>query len=315
MKQLVMIERFCLIGHIFTMVFGWGGLLGIVPHPEIIANLSPSGQALFGFSMVWGGVINILLGAAAVSIYAYRNWGTWRWLTFMFPAMLISVSSELLGTSTGFPFGDYEYLSGLGYKIAGLVPFTIPISWFYMGICSYAIARAALRVEAKKSFLRQLAAIALSAMLFTSWDFALEPAMSQTTIPFWYWENPGAFFGTPYQNYAGWYGTSFLFTSVAAFFWNLKPAFEQQDSRGRFTKKELVFPVVIYLSNFTYAAVLSLGSGFVIPVLLGVFVGVIPLLALYQLSPETKASVIVEESATIKTETPVAAVKVGASIK
>lgn len=311
MKQLVIVERFCLAGHILSMIFGWAGLLYILPRPELIASLPSSGQTVFGLSMAWGGVVNIILGAIAVSIYAYRTWGVWPTLSFMFPAMLISVSSELLGTSTGFPFGDYHYLSGLGYKIGGLVPFTIPISWFYMGIVCYALARAGVKLAEKPNWIRQLGAIALGALMFTSWDFALEPAMSQTIVPFWYWEKAGAFFGTPYQNYAGWYGTSFLFMSVAAIFWNLKFGAGKQNSPKYFTQNQLVFPLAIYLSNFGYAAVLSLGSGFGIPVLLGVLVGVIPTLALYQLASSSKALVANEESATIKTEIPVAAVKVG----
>ena len=69
----------------------------------------------------------------------------------MLPSVLISLTSELLGTSTGFPFGHYSYLSGLGYKIAGLVPFTIPLSWFYVGCVSYLLARAGLEVDKKPS--------------------------------------------------------------------------------------------------------------------------------------------------------------------
>jgi len=84
------------------------------------------------------------MGTAAVSIYAStelcRCWCVYA------ASMFLSLGSELLGTSTGFPFGDYSYLSGLGYKITGLVPFTIPLSWFYMGFASYLIARVGLDI-------------------------------------------------------------------------------------------------------------------------------------------------------------------------
>ena len=43
----------------------------------------------------------------------------------------------VIGTGTGDPFGNYEYLSGLGYKVLGHVPFSIPLSWFYMGLASF----------------------------------------------------------------------------------------------------------------------------------------------------------------------------------
>ncbi|HEY9645501.1 MAG TPA: carotenoid biosynthesis protein, partial [Chroococcidiopsis sp.] len=212
MTRLLAIERFCLVGHLVSMAFGLAGLLLVMPHPEFLASV-PAGQTLFSWSMAGGGVVYILLGTIAVAIHAYRTLGLQRWLTFLIPAVGLSLSSELLGTSTGFPFGDYSYLSGLGYKIAGLVPFTIPLSWFYLGLSSYLLARSGLglgKVERESNLaialLKNLAAIALGALLLTSWDFVLDPAMSQTAMPFWYWHQPGAFFGMPYQNFAGWMG-------------------------------------------------------------------------------------------------------------
>src|SRR4028119_582822 len=172
MKQLVNVERFLLIGHIFSMAFGLAGLLIVLPHPELIAGLSSFGQTLFEWSMSGGGVVYIILGAAAVAIYAYRTLGLWHWLTFMVPAVFLSLGSELLGTSTGFPFGEYGYLSGLGYKVAGLVPFTIPLSWFYMGLVSYLLASAGLHTRlSSHSGIRwsvRVSAILLGALLLTS---------------------------------------------------------------------------------------------------------------------------------------------------
>ncbi len=60
-------------------------------------------------------------------------------------------------------------------------------------------------------------------LLLTSWDFVLDPAMSQTTIPFWIWEQPGAFFGMPYENFAGWFGTGCVFMTVATLIWQVQP--------------------------------------------------------------------------------------------
>lgn len=311
MKQLVMAERFCLIGHLFSMVFGWAGLLLIVPNPELILNLPGFGQSLFQWGMAGGGVVNIILGAVVIAIYAYRTLGVWQWLTFMLSAMCLSLSSELLGTSIGFPFGDYHYLDGLGYKIAGLVPFTIPISWFYMGLASYLLARVAMKADEKPSWIRTIGAIALGAMLFTSWDFALEPAMTQITVPFWFWDNPGAFFGTPYRNYAGWFGTSALFMSVATIFWSKKPLSAERKERVPLTRSQLTIPIIIYLSNVAYGAVLSLAGGFLVPVLLSLVVGVTPALIIYATA---KTMRVVPELKTIglKAEIPVEPLKVAA---
>jgi uncharacterized membrane protein len=297
MRQLVIVERVCLIGHILSKVFGLLGMLLVIPNAEVILNLGTVGQTAMQSSMANGGVVDIILGTVAVSIFAYRILGWRNWLAFMLPAMFISVGSELLGTSTGFPFGDYSYLSGLGYKIAGLVPFTIPLSWFYVGLSAYLIARAGLQVAEKPTLLRSVGAIAVGALLFTCWDFALEPAMSQTAFPFWYWEKPGAFFGTPYQNYAGWFGTSALFMTVTALLW--------RNASIKLKRSQLNVPLIVYISNFVFAAGLSLGAGFAIPVLLGFVGGVVPALALWWRTANAPAQVAVEPN----TEMQVAPVK------
>jgi uncharacterized membrane protein len=278
MDQWVKIERYCLIGHLVAMAFGLAGLLVVMPHPELL-NLLPAGSTLFTWSMAGGGVVYILLGTIAVAIYAYRTLGLKNWLLFMVPALGVSLTSELLGTSTGFPFGNYSYLSGLGYKIAGLVPFTIPLSWFYLGLCSYLLARAG--IGKKFGVLGAVGAIALGSLMLTSWDFVLDPAMSQTVMPFWYWHQPGAFFGMPYQNFVGWMGTGFVYISIAALLW--------RNQEIRLQPEQLNLPLVVYLGNFVFAMVMSLGAGFWIPVLLGIALGVVPAVACWKLGQSGEA--------------------------
>jgi putative membrane protein len=277
MKVLVAIERICLVGHIVSLVFGLAGLLLVLPNPAFIMTLPPIGQTLFGWSMAGGGVVYILLGAITVAIYAYRTLGWRNWLGFMLPAMLLSLSSELLGTSTGFPFGHYRYLSGLGYKIAGLVPFTIPLSWFYLGLSAYILARAGLDAKGVKGWVKQGGAIAIGALLLTAWDFVLDPAMSQTPYPFWEFQDPGQFFGMPYRNLTGWFGTGALFMGVAAFFWRKTPV--------QLSRSQLGVPLIVYLVNFAFGAVITisqLDTRFWIPTIISIGLGVLPAVVLWQ---------------------------------
>lgn len=273
MKQLAIFERVSLIGHIVSMIFGLVGILLVIPNAEAIVSLSEFSENVMQWSMAGGGVVYMVLGALAVFVYAYRHLGLGKALAFLIPALSISLTSELLGTSTGFPFGHYNYLSGLGYKIAGLVPFTIPLSWFYLGCVAYLLARVGLEVDKKPTLLRHAGAIALGALLLTSWDFVLDPAMSQTSLPFWYWHKPGAFFGMPYQNFAGWMGTGAVFMTVAAFLWSKNPI--------KIENLPLNLPLIVYLGNFGFATVMSLAAGFSIPVLLGVILGVLPAVTLW----------------------------------
>ncbi len=276
MKQLLIAERFCLIAHVLSMAFGLAGLLLILPRPELVMSLPPAGQTLFQLGMAGGGVVYIIFGAAAVALYAFRTLGTGPTLAFLVPSVFLSLGSELLGTSTGFPFGNYHYLSGLGYKIAGLVPFTIPLSWFYLGLVSYIIARAGLAGgKGKLNWVREIGAIALGALLLTAWDFVLDPAMSQTSMPFWEFEELGAFFGMPYRNLAGWMGTGAVFMSVAVLFW--------RKSSIKLDRSELGLPLIVYLVNFAFGAIItvtSLDSRFWFPTSLAVLLGVVPAIVL-----------------------------------
>lgn len=277
-ERLKTTENYLLIGHLLSMVFGLAGLLLVLPHPEFISKLPQIGQTAFSFSMMGGGVVYMVLGWLAVTIYAYRQLGKWYCLGFMIPAVAISLTSELLGTSTGFPFGHYHYLSGLGYKIAGLVPFTIPLSWFYLGFSCYLVVRVGLEKLSFSNTLKDILAIAIGSLLLTSWDFVLDPAMSQTSVPFWIWEQPGAFFGMPYQNFVGWFGTGVVFMTVATLIWRIKPL--------NFQEIPINFPFFIYLGNFGFAMIMSMAEGIYIPVLLGIILGIIPILYFYWLATD-----------------------------
>ncbi len=282
MKPIVAVERFSLIGHALALAFGLAGLLLVLPNPDFIQALPEFGQTAFGWSMSNGGVAYILLGAIAVAVYAYRTLGTRHWLTFMVPALVLSLSSELLGTSTGFPFGAYGYLSGLGYKIAGLVPFTIPLSWFYVGMCCYVLARVGLERLRLPVWAQLVGAIALGSTLLTAWDFVLDPAMSQSPYPFWEFQEVGQFFGMPYRNMSGWFGTGVIFMTVASLFWGTAPL--------KVTRSQLNLPLAIYLINFAFGAIITvtqLDRGFLIPTLISIVLGVVPAIALWWMAEPT----------------------------
>lgn len=268
-------ERVSFTIHIASLVFGLAGLLLVLPRADFIAALPDVGQTAFRWSMAGGGAVYMISGTIAVALYAYRYLGRWHTVSFLIPALVVSLSAELLGTSTGFPFGQYHYLSGLGYKIAGLVPFTIPLSWFYLGFSAYIVAYAGLNTVTS-GWRVDLGAIAIGAILLTSWDFVLDPAMSQTTMPFWAWDQPGAFFGMPYQNFAGWFGTGAIYMTIASLLWRVKPL--------KWNALPLELPLNVYIANFAFATLISLDGEIYPPILLGLLLGVLPIVWLYRLA-------------------------------
>jgi uncharacterized membrane protein len=270
------------------MVFGLAGLLLVLPHPQFILQLPAFGQRAFQWSLAGGGVGYMVMATIAVSCYAYRLLGSYRWLSFMLPSVALSLGSELLGTSTGFPFGEYRYLSGLGYKVAGLVPFTIPLSWYYLGFSVYVLAAAGLNGLARRqgkataltgSWGQVGATVALAAVMLTAWDLVLDPAMSQAPMKFWEFLEPGSFFGMPYRNLTGWLATGVLYMGVASLLWGRLPL--------RLGRSQLGLPLAVYLVNVAFGAVITLvqlDSQFVWPTVLALLAGVTPAIALWWLA-------------------------------
>ena len=280
MRQFALAERASLIGHSVALTFGLAGLLWVLPNPDFISALPSFGQQAFGYSMAGGGVVYIILGAIVMSLYAYQVLGTKRWLTFMLPSVGLSLCSELLGTSTGFPFGAYSYLSGLGYKIAGLVPFTIPLSWFYLGLACYVIARAGMEQLNLPTWLRTVGTVAIGSVLLTAWDFVLDPAMSQANYPFWQFQDVGELFGMPYRNITGWLGTGVVFMTPAALLWG--------PEKLNLTRSQLTTPLAVYLINFAFGAAITvaqLNPSFWVMMSISVLFGVVPAVLLWRSVP------------------------------
>jgi uncharacterized membrane protein len=139
--------------------------------------------------------------AGVVFAIVLRAVAGWRWLPAFAAAYVISLGAELLGTTTGLPFGEYRYTDGLGVKLFGHVPALIPLSWFFMAVPSYAIAAALTRRRQGV-----VARVLLASLLLLCWDLALDPAMSYATA-YWIWTEAGPYYGMPWVNLFGWYVT------------------------------------------------------------------------------------------------------------
>ncbi len=253
-------------GHCGAILLGLIGLLLMLPHPEIWDGTS-SGEAVFQWNMTYTGSLYILLGAATMLLFGLRFLGARETLTFFCASTLISLSMELLGTSTGFPFGPYAYTNLLGFKILGHVPYSIPLSWFYMGLTSYILASL---LVARTGWRRKtLWSLLLGAAFLTAWDLALDPAMASTRLPvqFWHWYEAGPYFGMPISNLIGWSVTGLLFMSVSRLFWqrNLKT-----------NNLSAWLPFGVYAANICFALALTLSSGIWLPGLLALLLGLLP---------------------------------------
>ncbi len=196
---------------LLALVFGFvvvslAGYATFGRHPSLVAGL-PGAAEFYGiaFHFFPRGQALVAFGALAL-LLVYR--AGWRWLGAFVTVYGVSLGAELLGTSTGFPFGAYAYGDALGVKWLGLVPALIPLSWFYMALPSWLLARRLLEGRGS-GVLKGL----LGALLLAMWDLSLDPAMSHATA-YWSWSEAGSFYGMPWVNLVGWYVTAAALMAV-----------------------------------------------------------------------------------------------------
>lgn len=106
--------------------------------------------------------------------------------------------AELLGITTGFPFGDYYYGNNLGPKIVG-VPFIIGLNWWLMVYTSSELSNKI----TSNIYLKVL----FTGLFMVTLDLLIEQVAP--TLDFWYWKEEHI----PLNNYLAWYiiGCAFSF--------------------------------------------------------------------------------------------------------
>ena len=208
------VERLALaIFYVFTAaaIVGYA-VFGL--HPELLAG-RPGAIGVYSVAFTYFPRAHVLLGFAALLVVLVRRAGV-RWLPAFAACYAISLGSELAGTTLGLPFGAYHYTAGLGAKWFGHVPVLIPLSWFFMALPSYLLARAALPRAVRGSMQGRVVAVLVGSLVLLAWDLALDPAMSWIT-KYWVWGQEGPYYGMPLLNLFGWYATGLVLMVALTF--------------------------------------------------------------------------------------------------
>lgn len=150
------------------------------------------------------------VASTTVFLIVHACWalGTRRALAFFAMGAIVSWAFEHFGVITGAVFGDYVYSDSLGPKL-GHVPVLIPLAWFMIMYPAHTMANiifdGSLQGRASGPG-RKLFLSLVAAMIITMWDLVIDPGMAEAGH--WIWQEPGDYFGVPFQNFGGWMVTS-----------------------------------------------------------------------------------------------------------
>lgn len=160
-------------------------------------SLGLVGFALVDFRAETGATSALFLILMALPSYA----ALLGWLGARRGAVLLGVLSvlpllvEATAVATGVPYGSFAYADALGWKVFGLVPWTVGVA--YPPVFLAAVTAAGICVGPT---LRRF--LPASALLLVAADLVLDPAA--VWAGFWVWEGTGIYYGIPAVNFIGW---------------------------------------------------------------------------------------------------------------
>lgn len=138
-------------------------------------------------------------------------------MLFFFCCFAVGIIVEIIGTHTGYLFGEYSYGNVLGPSIAG-VPWIIGINWFIVIYCCGITVQTLLNrlldklstdTEAPRPLLKTLTIVADGATMAVLFDWLMEPVAIK--LGYWKWGADGS---VPFYNYLCWFAVSLLLLLV-----------------------------------------------------------------------------------------------------
>ena len=138
----------------------------------------------------------VVFAAASVSHAAVHRGLRWA-AVYLLVTAGTGLVAEAVGTSTGVPFGRYEYADSLGLRVLD-VPVVVPLAWAMFAYPALLVGQRLARTA--------LGATAVTAWALASWDLFLDPQMVEAGH--WRWTDVQASLPAspevPLSNLLGW---------------------------------------------------------------------------------------------------------------
>jgi bisanhydrobacterioruberin hydratase len=140
-----------------------------------------------------GSYLSTLLIALPSTVALFRYLGPRRATLSLISLSIFGYAIEAIGVATGLPYGDFYYGDALGPRLAGIVPYLLPLSYAPLVIGA---------VAASWGTRPRLLYVLYATLLLVWMDAVLDPGAA--ALGFWVWPEGGAYYGVPLTNYAGW---------------------------------------------------------------------------------------------------------------
>lgn len=149
-------------------------------------------------------------------LYTQKQFNIWI-LLFTIICFVTGIAAEMVGTGTGWLFGNYKYGNVLGLRVKD-VPIITGINWFIIIYCTgitihtllnKILDRITVDTDAARPTLKAMSIIIDGATLAVLFDWLMEPVAIK--LGYWQWGGNG---NVPFYNYICWFAVSALLLAV-----------------------------------------------------------------------------------------------------
>lgn len=137
--------------------------------------------------------------------YLYRWLGASKSLLIVSLLSVLSVLVEALAVATGHPYGGFRYSEALGYRVLGLVPWSVAFAYLPLLLGSATLASHLFGSDWLRFGVGSTA-------ILVGVDLVVDPAAVAGGL--WIWDEAGVYYGVPLGNFLGWLLTGFLYSTI-----------------------------------------------------------------------------------------------------
>jgi len=164
---------------------------------QIISTAAPATAALA-----------ILLFALPSYVGLIRQKGVLKALAIVLVLSAVLLAVQAVAVEFRYPFGEFTFGDAMGYKILGLVPWTVAFAYLPLVLAVFWLSS-----KLTPSGFR----VILSGLFLAVVNAVLDPALAFMSLRSW--ENGGPFFGVPVLNFVGWFITGIITALILHAFW------------------------------------------------------------------------------------------------
>jgi uncharacterized membrane protein len=203
--------------------------------------------------------VNVALMSVFTLVHGARRYGRAGIAVYFVIACLVANIFENLSIVTGFPFGQYHHTAAMGPQLFH-VPLIIGPIFAGAGYLAWVVAGILLgEVFGAPAHGLAVARCLFAAVITTMWDLCVD-AIGGTVNRDWVWADGGAFFGVPWQNFAGWVLTMWVIFQAFAGYLAHRGEVRPVPVAGPYWLQPVVFWLLIALQFPLLAVIVPAGA-------------------------------------------------------